>query len=158
MRVVEMNVGVILHIFARRVIGDVEELVVVVVRVCDAVGVVAVLPDFFREVFAHGKGKAALYQLDAAFDGVIVGRRDQDVNVVGHDDEAVEPEAALSAVARERIHHEVGVCGALKDATALMGNHGDREGFRLNANAFRGIGGHISGAKAPNSVLVKCPG
>ena len=84
-----MDVGVILNVFACRVIGDVEELVVVVVRVCDAVGVVAVLPDFSREVFANGEGEAAFYQLDAAFDGVIVGWRDEDVNMVGHDGEAV---------------------------------------------------------------------
>lgn len=78
-----------------------------------------------------------------------MGGRDQDVNVVRHDDEAVESKATLFAVTRERIHHEVGVCGALKDATALMGDRSDGEGFGLNANALRGIGGHISGAKAP---------
>jgi hypothetical protein len=131
MRVMEMDVGVVLNVFACWVIDDVEELIVVVASICDVVGVVAVLPDFSREVFANGEGKAALYQLDAAFDGVIVGGRDQDVNVVGHDDEAVESKAALSALARERVHYEVGVCGALKDATALMGDRSDGEGFRV---------------------------
>ena len=152
MRVMEMDVRVILNIFTCWVIGDVKKLIVVVVRVCDAVGVVAVLPYFSGDVIANGEGKAALYQLDAAFDGVIVGRRDQDVNVVGHDYEAVELKAALFAVTRERIHHEVGVCGALKDATALG------EGFGLNANAVGGIGGHISGAKARSCVGLRCPG
>jgi hypothetical protein len=71
MRVVEVDVGVILNVFACWVIGDVEELVVVVARVCDAMCVVAVLPDFSREVFANGEGEASLDQLDAAFDGVI---------------------------------------------------------------------------------------
>jgi len=79
---------------------------------------------------------------------VIVGWRDQDVNVVRHDDEAVESKATLIAVTSERVQHEVGVCGALKDATALMGDRSDGEGFGLNANALRGIGEHISGAKA----------
>jgi hypothetical protein len=59
MRVVEMDVRVILNAFAGWVIGDVEELIVVVSRVCDAVGVGAVLPDFSREVFANGEGEAA---------------------------------------------------------------------------------------------------
>jgi hypothetical protein len=75
------------------------------------------------------------------------------VNVVGHDDEAVESKAALFAVARERVHHKDGVCGALKDAMALMGDRGDGEGFGLNANAVGGIGRHISGAKAPIPCL-----
>jgi F420-dependent methylenetetrahydromethanopterin dehydrogenase len=60
MRVVEMDVGVILNVFACWVIGDVEELIVVVASICDAVGVVAVLPDFSREVFAKGEGEASL--------------------------------------------------------------------------------------------------
>ena len=89
MCVMEMNVRMILNAFAFWVIGDVEELIVVVACVCDAVGVVAVLPDFSREVFANGEGEASLDQLNAALDGVIVGWCDQDVNVVGHDDEAV---------------------------------------------------------------------
>jgi len=89
MRVMEMDVWVVQDVFAFWVIGDVEELIVVVSCVCDAVGVVAVLPDFSREVFANGEGEASLDQLNAALDGVIVGWCDQDVNVVGHDDEAV---------------------------------------------------------------------
>ena len=114
MRVMEMDVRVIPKVFTFWVVGDVKELIVVVACVCDAVGVVAVLPDFSREVFANGEGEASLDELDAAFDGVILGWRYQDVNVVGHDDEAVESKAALFAVARERVHHEVGVCSALK--------------------------------------------
>jgi hypothetical protein len=141
MRVVKVDVRVVQDVFAFGVVGDVEELIVVVVRVCDAVGVVAVLPDFSREVFANGEGEASLDQLDAAFDGVIMGGRDQDVNMVGHNDEALELKATLFAVTRDCIHHEVAVCGALKDATALMGDRGDGEGFGLNANALRGIGG-----------------
>jgi hypothetical protein len=148
MPVMEMDVRVILNIFAFWVIGDVKELIVVVASICDSMRVVAVLPNLPGEVIANGERKASLDQLDAALDGVILGGRDQDVNVVGHDDEAVEPEAALFAVTRECVHHEVGVCGALKDATALMGDRGDSEGFGLNAYAVGGIGGHISGAKA----------
>jgi hypothetical protein len=148
MRVMEMDVGMMLNIFACWVIGDVEKLIVVIVRICDAMCVIAVLPNLSGEVIANGEGEASLDQLDAALDGVILGWRDQDVNVVGHDDEAVELEATLFAVTRERVHHKVGVCGALKDATAFIGDRGDSEGFRLNSNALRRIGGHISGAKA----------
>jgi hypothetical protein len=158
MRVIEVDVCVILNVFSFWVIGNVEELIVVVARICDAMRVVAVLPHLSGEVIANGEGKASLYQLDAALDGVIVGWRDQDVNVVRHNDEAVELKATLSAVSRERIHHEVSVCGALKDATALMGDRSDGKGFGLNANTLRGIGGHISGAKARFRVWVGCPG
>lgn len=143
-----MDVCVSLNIFACWVVGDVEELVVVVASICDAMLVVAALPDLSGEVLANCEGEASLDQLDAAFDGVIVGWRDQDVNVVGHDDEAVESKATLFAITREGIQHEVGVCGALEYATALMGDRGYGEGFGLNANAVGGVGGHISGAKA----------
>jgi hypothetical protein len=158
MRVMEMNVRVILNVFSFWVIGDVEELIVVVASICDSMRVVAVLPNLSGEVVANGEGKASLDQLDATLDGVIVGWRNQNVNVFRHNDEAVESKAALFAVAKERIHHKVGVCGALKDATALMGDRSDGEGFGFNANALRGIGGHISGAKARFVCRFKCPG
>ena len=68
MRAVKVDVRMILNVFAFWVIGDVEELMVVVVRVCDAMCVVAVLPNLSGEVIANGEGKASLYQLDAALD------------------------------------------------------------------------------------------
>ena len=158
-RVMEMDVLVILNIFAFWIVGDVQELIVVVASICDAMRVIAVLPNFSGEVVAHGEGEASFYQLNAAFDGVIVGGCDQDVNVIGHDDEAVELKATLFAVTRECVQHKVGVCGALKNATALMGDSSDGEGFGLNAKALGGIGGHISGAKAQICVVgVRCPG
>jgi len=148
MRVTKMDVWVVLNVFTCGVIGDVEELIVVVAGIGDAMRMVAVLPDLSCEVVANGEGEASLYQLDAALDGVVLGRRDEDVNVLGHDDEAVKLKAALFAVTKERIHHEIGVCGPLKDAAAFVGDSSDGEGLGLNANALGGIGGHISGAKA----------
>jgi len=62
-------------------------------------GVVAVLPDLSGLIFASRKGKAALDELRAAFDGVICGRRDDGMDVVGHDDEGVEKEAVGVSIA-----------------------------------------------------------
>jgi hypothetical protein len=59
MRVVEMDVRVILNVFSFWVIGDVEELIVVVARICDAMRVVAVLPNLSGEIVANGEGKAS---------------------------------------------------------------------------------------------------
>ena len=72
-------------------------------------GMIAVLPDFPGVVFADGEREAAFDELHRTFDGVIEGRCKKDVDVVGHDDEAVELEAALFAVAEECCEHQVSV-------------------------------------------------
>jgi hypothetical protein len=38
----------------------------------------------------------------------------------------MEGETALIAIAEQGLNHQVGVCGALKDAAALMGKNRDR--------------------------------
>jgi len=43
------------------------------------------------------------------------------VDVVWHDDECVEGETALIAIAEEGLNHQFGVCSSLKDAVGLMG-------------------------------------
>ena len=62
----EMNVRVVLYIFTFWVIGDVEELIVVIASIRDAMRVVAILPNPSGQVIANGEGKASLDQLDAA--------------------------------------------------------------------------------------------
>jgi hypothetical protein len=82
----------------------------------------------------------------------------QNVNVVGHNDEAVELKAALFPVTKDGVHHEIGVCGALEYASACVSDRSDCEGLRFDANPLRGMGGHISGAKALSWAHRRCPG
>jgi hypothetical protein len=75
------------------------KLTVEVFAVSYSVGVVAVLPDFAWVLLANGEGVAALYELGGLFDRV--GRRQENVDVIGHHDKAVEEIALLFAVTGE---------------------------------------------------------
>jgi len=75
------------------------KLAVEVFAVKYAVSVIFVLPDFAWVVFADGKGVAALDELSGLFDGF--RRRQENVDVIGHHDEAVEEIAFLFAVTGE---------------------------------------------------------
>jgi hypothetical protein len=94
-----MDVRVVRVFFPDWIIGDVQELTCEVVSVCNAMGVVAVLPDFSGLVFARSEGESAFDELGAAFDGVVLRGCEDYVDVVGHDDERVEKKPAGVAVA-----------------------------------------------------------
>src|ERR1700678_2578253 len=115
-----MNESVNSIVLSRWVVGDVLLLSFKVWPVADAVFVVAGVPDFAFELFADGEGKTALDELDAAGGTLVHGWCDENVDVVGHDGEGVEGEAALVAVAEEGRHHELCVCSALEEAVALV--------------------------------------
>ena len=105
-------------------------------------------PDFAGVVFADGEGEAAFDELNAALDGVVGGGSEEDVDMVGHDGEGVEGEAALFAIAEERGEHDFRGRGALEDSEALMRDGSDGEGFGVDADAEVRRRGHVSGAKA----------
>jgi hypothetical protein len=115
-----VDVGVVDQVAAFWVSGYVGLLVFEVFFIADAVFVVAGVPDFAFELFADGEGKTALDELDAAGGTLVHGWCDENVDVVGHDGEGVEGEAALVAVAEEGRHHELCVCSALEEAVALV--------------------------------------
>jgi hypothetical protein len=93
-----MDVRVVRVFFPDWIIGDVQELTCEVVSVCNAMGVVAVLPDFSGLVFARSEGESAFDELGAAFDGVIGRRGDDGMDVVGHHDKSMQKEAVAIAV------------------------------------------------------------
>mgnify|MGYP001599632765 CR=1 FL=1 len=101
--VASVDVQVVDAVFAGRVVGNVLELALVVIDVGDAMGMIAVLPDFALKVFADGVGEAPFDELDAAFDGLVGSGCQKDMKMVGHDDEAVESIAGLIAVAEEGV-------------------------------------------------------
>ena len=107
----------------------------VVSCVGDAVCVVSIQPDFAVELIAHGEREPALDELDAAFDGLVRSGCDEHVDVIGHDDEAVEREAGLIAVTEEGVHHKIRVDGALENSVTLVRDGGDSEGLGLNSDA-----------------------
>lgn len=113
--------------------------------VCDAVGMIALLPYFAGEYFAGAEGESALDQLRATFDRHVRGGCEQDVDVVRHYDEGVELEFAGVAVAEESSDEEFGGFGALEETAALVGDSGEGVGLRFQAH----MGGRVPGAEAP---------
>jgi hypothetical protein len=93
----------------------------------------------------HSEGEAAFDELGRFLDGL--GWREQNVEVIGHDDEAVEEEAALVAVSNQRSDKEFSVGGSLEDAVALMADGSQSVGLRLQAHG-RIAGEHVPGTKA----------
>jgi hypothetical protein len=49
------------EVFSFRIVGNVEKLISVVVRIRYAMGMIAILPNLSGEVIANGEGKASLY-------------------------------------------------------------------------------------------------
>ena len=109
-----MDVGVGFVLAADGVGGDVEELVAKVFCVADSVFVVVVLPDWAGVLGADGEGEAPLDELGGFFDGF--GWGEECVQVVGHDDEAVELEFVCVAVAEESFDHQFRHRSFLEDA------------------------------------------
>ena len=70
------------------------------------------------------------------------------MDVIWHDDKAVELEAALVSMLEERCDEEFGVGCALEVAMLLEGLDGDRVSALLLADCGHG-GEHTPGAKAP---------
>lgn len=104
------------------VVVDVAAMGLEVGVVADAVVGEAALPD--GEVGREAVGEAAFDVADGS--GEVVGG-EQEVDVVGHDDEGVEFEEALVAVVLEGFDKEFGVGGELEEAAALVGDGGDEE-------------------------------
>jgi hypothetical protein len=119
---------------------------------------VSILPEVALEVVADGEGKAAFDELDATLDGLTRRGCQQDVEMVRHDDEAMECEAGLIAVPKQRVDHELRGCSALEDAVALMCDNSDGERFGIDSHSWAAIRRHISGAKAQIYGEGECPG
>ena len=127
------GVGVV---FAGWVVGDVLLLDFVIVYVTDTVFVIAGVPDVAGELLPNREGKAAFDELKATRGACVNGRSDEDVDVIGHDDEAVKLETTLVAIAGKSLDHEFCVRRALEDAVALMGKDGDS--VRVQLLTYRG--------------------
>ena len=72
----------------------------------------AVLPD--GHFGFQAKGEASFDVLDGFLDGDVRRGRDEEVQMVGHEDEGMELVAAFGAVVVEELEEEVGVCVDLK--------------------------------------------
>jgi len=127
-----VNERVVRVALSRGVVCDVEELVVKVFPVANAVFMETFLPDSSLELIAYREGEAAFNELRRTFDGF--SGREENVKVIRHDDEAVEQVAALFPMAKEDGEEEFGVCGSLEDAKTVVGDGCESEGLGLEAH------------------------
>ena len=114
-----VDVGIVFIVLAGGVVSDVDELGVVVVGVSDAVLVIAAVPDISCALLTRCEGIAAFDVLNAFGSGFVYGWRDEDMRMVGHDDEAMELEAGFVAMLEESGDEEFGVGCSLEVAMLL---------------------------------------
>jgi hypothetical protein len=81
--------------------------------------VIAAVPDFSCALLTRCEGIGAFDVLNAFGGGFVYGWRDEDVRVVGHDDEAVGLEAGFVAMLEESGDEEFGVGCSLEVAMLL---------------------------------------
>jgi hypothetical protein len=109
-----MDVRVVYILLAGWVGSNVGELGAEIALDADTVFEVAGMPDY--AVARGGMRVTAFDELDAACGGLVEGRGDEDVDVVGHDDEAVEQESLLVAIVEECCDKKFGVLCLLEMA------------------------------------------
>ena len=116
---------------------DVIAVRIQVARIFDAALCEAVLPDGHARFEAEGE--SALDELHGLLDGDVLCGREQQVNVVGHQDECVELIAAFGAVVSKEVEEKVRVRVGLKEAPAIRRDGGDEESADLLRSEF----GHL---------------
>ena len=98
---------------------------------------------------------------EAAFDALHGGgeivRGEDEMDVVGHDDEGVELVVAFGAVVLQGLDEEGRVCVGLEEAAAVVGDGGDEEcagvGGSLRARPFAILAGCMGGAEEGRLVV-----
>lgn len=103
-------------------------------RVFDAAFRKAVFPD--RPFGSEAEGESAFDELHRLLDGGVGRGREEEMDVIGHEDEGVELVASFGAVVMEKLDHEVRVRVGLEEAAALCGDGGDEEGADLLWSEF----------------------
>ena len=89
----------------------------------------AVFPD--RHFGFKAKGKASFDELHGLLNGDVGSGCEEEMEMIGHEDEGVDLVAAFGAVVVEEAQKEVGVCVGLEEAAALGGNGGDEIGAQF---------------------------
>jgi len=105
---------------------DVDAVPSEVIGVANAMVRETSLPDFTTaDLLARRVRISALDELHGAFDGDVESRRDEKVNVIGHDDEFVKQESLLAAVVVKRLEEKACVGFNDEESAALERRRGD---------------------------------
>lgn len=113
---------------------DVIAMRVVVARVFDAAKREALFPD--GHFGFETKGEASFDVLERFLDGDARSRRQDEMDVVRHEDESVDLVAASGAIFIEKLEEEVRVRVGLEKAAAIGGDGSDEEGAEFLRGAL----------------------
>src|ERR1039458_5834927 len=105
---------------------DVVAMGLVVARVLDTAKREALVPD--GHFGFEAEGEASFDVLNGLFDGDVWGGREEEMEMVWHEDEGVELVAAFGAVGIEEVQEERRVRVGLEETAALGGDGGNEEG------------------------------
>ena len=111
---------------------------------------VASLPDWTLEVQAMGE---ATFDQVHDFGNRFIVRSEQQVRVVGHDDEGVEFVVAFGAVVLKGFEQEFGVAGDLEEAAAIGGDGRDKERAGRGGSLWDGHSGIVRGIRCVHVAL-----
>ena len=125
---------VIHEVLSSGIVGDVEKLGAEVVFVTDSVFVIAGVPDVTGFLVLGSERIAALDELNAARRADVRGGRDKDVDVIGHDGEAMKQKFGRVSIAKESGDEKLGVFCALEMPVAIECEDGDGVGVELLAD------------------------
>jgi len=134
--------GAVAEMGANGIGVDVIAVGIQIACIFDAALCKAVLPD--RHARFETERESTLDELHGLFEGDVLCRRDQDMNVIGHEDECVELVASFGAVVFEQVEEKVRVRVGLKEAAAIRGHGGDEEGADFLRGEFHA--GEVRGA------------
>ena len=105
---------------------DIVPMRLVVARVFDAAKREALFPD--RHFGFKAEGEASFDVLHGFLDGDVRRGCEEEMEMVGHEDEGVELVAAFGAVFVHQVEKEIRVRVGLEEAAAIRGDGGDEEG------------------------------
>ena len=105
-------------------------MTLVILRILNAMIGESRLPNFGveTEVFSRAIRKTSFDELQSFFQRYVGCRRDQQVKVIGHDDEFVEKKAALRSIGLEYLEEETGHPFGLEESATAVGDGGHEKG------------------------------
>jgi hypothetical protein len=121
-----------------RILSNIDAVIGEAFRVVDAMVGEAPLPDFacVAVLALHSKREAALDELHGFFEGHVGRGGQEQVNVIGHDDEVVEGESSGTNRGAENVDEEYGVALRLEQTFAHPSLSCDEEGAVGFDNVF----------------------
>src|SRR5208282_2642396 len=111
---------------AHRVHSDVLTMILIVLKIANEMIAETRLPN--GPAFLHAKREPSLDELHGAFQGNLLCGREEQMDVIGHDDKFVQPIFLLVAIVSESFDQKVGGRLAPEDRLTVSGDGGDEEG------------------------------